>query len=718
MTAHLGAARLSSFLVKVASRCNLDCDYCYVYHHADQGWRSMPRLLSQEDRDAFAARLAAYVAQASLHHVMVVFHGGEPLLMGGETLALFALQLRAAVGPKVQLDISMQTNGLLLTEDVVTRFAASDVGISLSLDGPKAANDLHRTTRRGRSSHAGTMRALTMLQRAPEVFAGVITVIDPRVPGRELLEFFHALQVPRLDFLLPDAHHLRPPPGRLERPDLYERWLIDAFDAWFDDYPSLQVRTFEALLDAAVGLPSHTDAFGFGDVSLITVETDGSYHDLDVLKVVAPGATRLAGTVRDTAIADVAASPRLAAHRAMLRKEGLCETCQTCDVVDVCGGGAVPHRYGSAGFKNPTIYCREMRALIRHVKSRLATTLAGTASSPSADSREPFTADPADFERAEHSFVAVEQLWSSACTEQGAELRRALAIVEVAGEPGPAAAAGDLLRSGPKLDALVHRPGTVAWSRATLAHAAGRPLLAVDGSPLPLDTQYVEWLRSRAEDPAGPHTLEVHAGDPWLRRPFGAAICFEDPAVGRDAGALLQEALAILGGWRPAVARELRAICHAVQFVRDPAADPDKIVSFSDNAVPGALFVSVMQRGRLIDAYDLADSLLHEYRHQKLYLLERICPVVEPTQLKVVSPWREDLRPPSGLFHAIFVFVELRRFWKHVRGLGVDLLRARADHQIDDTDRRLAAALKTLATCALTATGAGLAQALAAAARE
>lgn len=43
-------------------------------------------------------------------------------------------------------------------------------------------------------------------------------------------------------------------------------------------------------------------------------------------------------------------------------------------------------------------------------------------------------------------------------------------------------------------------------------------------------------------------------------------------------------------------------ICRAVQFIQRPAADPDKIVSFSDNAVPGALYVSVMQRAGLIDA--------------------------------------------------------------------------------------------------------------------
>lgn len=706
--------QLTSFLVKVASRCNLDCDYCYVYHHADQSWRSMPRLLSSEDREAFASQLASYIQHAGIQRCAVIFHGGEPLLMGSAELVAFATQLREAVGADVQLDIGMQTNGLLLTREAIDDLSGVDIGISLSLDGPKEANDLHRTSRRGRSSFEQTYRALQLLKGVPDVFAGVIAVIDPRTPPRQLLEFFNEQQVPRLDFLLPDAHHLRPPPERLEQPDIYERWLIEAFDLWFDEYSGLQVRTFEALLDAVAGMPSQTDAFGFGDVSLITVETDGTYHDLDVLKVVSQGATRLNGSVRDTPISDVAASAALAAHRALLKKEGLCASCRSCDVVDVCGGGSVPHRYGLNGFKNPTIYCKEMRTLIRHVQARIADSL--ELAKPAAIAH--YGRDLGEFECAETSTGAVASLWASAISDQTAGLRRALLWLEGSTSGSKeSAAARALLDSPSAIEHLAQRPGAIAWSNAMLAIDANRPVSAVDGSTLDRDAGYAHWMLARLQCSAG-QSPEVHASDPWLRRLFGRAIHFEDQEILSTAEPLLHEALGILYAWRPAVAQELRSICRAVQFIRDVAADPDKIVSFSDNAVPGALYVSVMQRARLIDAYDLADSLLHEYRHQKLYLLERLAPVVEPTNRKVVSPWRQDLRPPSGLFHAVFVFVELRRFWKYVRSLNLDRLNTRAENQLIDTDTRLREAFPTLAGCPLTTTGRSLAAVLEAGARE
>lgn len=133
------SARITSFLVKIASRCNLDCDYCYVYHHADQSWRDMPRTLSEEHRLQFAARLADHVRDAGLTRVAVILHGGEPLLVGHASIVAFAETLRSAVGPSVDVDVGLQTNGLLLTDLALDAFETARIAVSLSMDGPRAA---------------------------------------------------------------------------------------------------------------------------------------------------------------------------------------------------------------------------------------------------------------------------------------------------------------------------------------------------------------------------------------------------------------------------------------------------------------------------------------------------------------------------------------------------------------------------------------------------
>ncbi|PNA00047.1 MULTISPECIES: cyclophane-forming radical SAM/SPASM peptide maturase YhhB [unclassified Pseudomonas] len=692
----MDAAKFSSFLVKVASRCNLDCDYCYVYHHADQSWRSMPKFLCAEHREAFADRLAEYILHSDLKHCAVILHGGEPLLAGVQVLADFAFLLRQKCS--IPVDVSLQTNGLLLTEQALETLAAADIGVSLSLDGPRGANDKHRLTRKGRSSFEATEQALIRLQRYPSIFAGVIAVVDASTSAQELFEYFNQFTIPRLDFLLPDAHWLRPPPGRNQDSGLYEQWLVNAFDVWFDHYAHIPLRTFEALLDVSAGLPSGTDAFGFGDVSLLSIETDGSYHDLDVLKVTQDGITRLAGTVIDTPIAEVAQSAAIAQHRRYLRKEGLSQTCQSCEIVDICGGGSLPHRFSEDGFINPTVYCNEMKRLVAHISYRLNEHLQNADEIIFADLPQSF--DLAEFELAETAAHHLNELCEDAKSNAVKHMHEALQLF------ANDASAIELL-SLP--DSLLERaavlPGSIAWSNAALAQHRGHTLLAVDGQPISFDTQYLTQVLSLIQQTVPASDLKVGHEDEWLRAPFGKSIYFESSELTQAGRELVQRAMEIVRAWRPALATEILKACRAVQFVRDPSADPRKIVSFSDNSVPGALYVSISQGNHLIDPYDLADSLIHEHRHQKLYLLERFTPTVERTNAQVVSPWREDLRPPSGLLHAVFVFVELRRFWMHVRDHGPAELNSRAVNQLADTDLHLSQAFVTLQECPLTEMG-------------
>lgn len=658
----------------------------------------MPRLLSRENQDRLAERLAAYVHDVGLSRCAVIFHGGEPLLAGGDEIVALCERIKLAVGADIRVDFGIQTNGLLLTDEVLDLFESASIDVSLSIDGPKEANDLHRTTRKGRSSFARVSDALERLKSRPNIFAGVIAVIDVRTPPETLLEFFSSLKVPKVDFLLPDANHLRLPPGRDASPNIYQDWLIRAFDEWLDHYPHLHVRTFESLLDSIAGLPSKTDAFGFGDVSLITIETDGTYHDVDVLKITRQGGTRLEGSLKDTSITAVASSPQLLRHRSLLQRDGLCGACQKCPAVEICGGGSVPHRYGENGFDNPTVYCREMYGLISHAKKRLQGLL--TTHEIAAAEIE-FELD--EFELAELSGAAMAFLRNSAASEYLPRFHAVINQIQAAG--GAFAGVAKNLSSGSNsLDGLACRSGSIAWAKAYESCLQGKKVLAVDGCEVVVDDSYLSFLATL--EPVGPEEIAINLDDAWLRVPFGNAIDFNSGTIPlEDAKKLVNEALKIIRDWRPMLHREMVQTCDAVQFVRDRTAHPDKIVSFSDDAVPGALYVSAIQGASIVDAYDMADSLIHEHRHQKLYLLERLAPTVSPGAPKVVSPWREELRPPSGLLHAVFVFVELRRFWIHVRDSGPAELLARAINQIRVTDNRLQEAFATLRTCPLSAAG-------------
>ena len=152
--------RITSFLVKIASRCNLACDYCYMYEHADQSWRAQPAVMSDDTRRKLAERIGEYVRTVDLERLVVVFHGGEPLLAGTKRIAETAGWIKSALPAGVHVHFSLQTNGTLLTKTALSCLAEAGVSVALSLDGPRAANDLHRLGHDGHSSFEKSMRAL------------------------------------------------------------------------------------------------------------------------------------------------------------------------------------------------------------------------------------------------------------------------------------------------------------------------------------------------------------------------------------------------------------------------------------------------------------------------------------------------------------------------------------------------------------------------------
>ncbi|MGI8624794.1 MAG: cyclophane-forming radical SAM/SPASM peptide maturase YhhB [Solirubrobacteraceae bacterium] len=700
--------RITSFLLKVASRCNLACDYCYMYEHADQSWREQPKLMSEEVVAATVERVAEYADAVDLEQIAVILHGGEPLLAGAERLADIARRLRAAM-LAVRVDVGLQTNGTLMDREALDILERENIGISISLDGPREATDRHRRTAMGRSSHDSTMAALELLRERPAIFAGMIAVIDPANDAGELLDFLAAQGPPRLDLLLPDANHLRPPPGRDDNPELYAQWLVEAFDAWYDRHATLPLRTFEAVLDGLAGLPSGTDALGFGDVSLLTIETDGSYHDLDVLKITAAGATALGGSVADRAIRDVAASERLAAHRALLRPDGVSETCRRCAEVNVCGGGSVPHRYAGDGFGHPSAYCHELLILIAHARRRMVATLTEQRAAEEIVRSAPrAVVDLGRFNVAEDAELEIAELHRRWQDEAEADLRAAAARASAA-DPDAASAAAELCAAAANLRReLAVQPAAAVWARVINDDAAGRRTVDLGGRPMrPAPHDLVRLVATMPT--LAVRRLRWHPDEPWLRVPFDdGRVVFDDDAA-PQARELAEEALAVVERWRPALAAEMAWLSRDVLFIRDLTAHPDKVVSFSDDSAPGALYCSVRRSNGLISANDLADSLIHEHRHQKLYLLDRYVPLVLGDRPLVSSPWREDPRPPSGLLHAVFVFVELLRFRRHLR----DTNRSdRAHREVATIEGRLSAAFSTLSEVALTDQGRALAVSL------
>lgn len=368
------------FLLKVHGRCNLACDYCYVYTKADQSWRHRPSTMAEPVLTKTAARIAEHAQRHGLRAVEVVLHGGEPLLAGRSRLRTMLAGLRSALEPVVPVRFGLQTNGVLLDEEFLRLFAEYDVRLGVSIDGPAAAHDRHRRHRDGRGSHAAVSRALRLLAspRFRSQYGGLLCTVDLANDPVEVYEGLLAFDPPRLDFLLPHGTWSAPPPGKdVRSADApYGEWLVAVFDRWYGGYGAgPPVRLFDEIIRQLLGGVSRSEVVGTTPTGLVVVETDGAIEQGDSLKVAFDGAPRTGLNVATHPFDAALRLPSIVARQCGVR--ALAQECTGCRVRRVCGAGLYAHRYRPGrGFHNPTVYCTDLFRLITHVAGAVSAELA------------------------------------------------------------------------------------------------------------------------------------------------------------------------------------------------------------------------------------------------------------------------------------------------------------------------------------------------------
>ncbi len=339
-----------------------------MYHGPDQSWVRRPKVMSDEVLRKTVERISEHVAAHDLKKVSIVLHGGEPLLAGYDLIHSFFSLFSEKLGSKVEF--GMQSNLTLLTPEIVTLFSDFHATIGISLDGPKSANDKHRLTHSGASSFSDVMKGLDLLrstQQGRNVFSGILAVIDSETDPIEVYEFLRSLKPRGMDFLLPDATHEVLPPYKTSWEETpYADWLIKLFDYWWQQSDPLPIRFFENIITLRLGGVSDNEALGLGSVNLLVIETDGAIEAVDTLKVDYDGGPHLGLDVFNNTINEAMVHPKITMR--VNAEAELSPTCSKCEIVKICGGGYLPHRYSNdALYRNPSVYCSDLKKLIAHI---------------------------------------------------------------------------------------------------------------------------------------------------------------------------------------------------------------------------------------------------------------------------------------------------------------------------------------------------------------
>lgn len=323
-------------LIKPVSwNCNLRCTYCfYLCKEKIYPQKSIcmsDEVLEKLMEDYFSSPQEIY---------NLCWQGGEPALAGLDFYkkAVELEKKHAAKGSVIAN--ALQTNGTLLNPEWTDFLSRYRFLVGLSLDGPAAFHDLHRTTVNQGKSHHLTMEGLRNLQqsRADASLLALINSDNARRP-EEVYEYLKQqgdwLQfTPCVEF---DEN------GNLTDFSVTGRqwgeFLCRTFNLWAtQDAGRIHVRHFDAVLEKLLGLPGSLCTMSDSCANYLVVEHNGDLYPCDFYV----DEEHKLGNLMETSLMEAAEGEQFVAFGC--QKTPQSPVCQSCPYLAYCQGDCPRNR--------------------------------------------------------------------------------------------------------------------------------------------------------------------------------------------------------------------------------------------------------------------------------------------------------------------------------------------------------------------------------------
>ncbi|SNR95151.1 radical SAM protein [Flavobacterium sp. ov086] len=359
--------KIDKFVVKVASRCNINCSYCYMYNLGDLSYKNQPKFISDTTIKSFVKKLKNHIQVNELKIVHVVIHGGEPLLWNKVDFENFMLAFKEITNENIEIFFSMQTNAILLNDEWCDFLKKHKINIGVSLDGSKINNDKHRVDKKGNGTYDDVIKGLNVLTKNG-IKAGILSVMNLESDPIEYYNHFNSLNLRSIDILLLDSNYDSKTVVSNHSKKVWE-WYIKIFDKWYHEKgEKSEIRFFEMIIREVLGEEQNIDSLGSHENNLLVLETNGGLEAVDALKLCGDSFTKNELNINSHEIDEISKSNLMEVY--YNSGKYLPKKCLACPVQDICGGGYLPHRYSSKnGFNNPSIYCDDLLRIITHIQN-------------------------------------------------------------------------------------------------------------------------------------------------------------------------------------------------------------------------------------------------------------------------------------------------------------------------------------------------------------
>ena len=327
--------------------CNINCSYCYLPD------RDNKHVLAQSTVTRLFSEL--FASGWSAPRLTVVWHAGEPLVVpvGFYREAFAAIErLRP---PSVTVVHAFQTNGMLIDDDWCALFRDWNVGVGVSLDGPRDLHDANRRTRSGAGTFDRTMAGIRRLQGAHLPFHVISVLSSASLDDPDgLLAFYLEHGIDHVCFNVEEsegAHVSQLFAGG----DLHRRFEAFLRRFWHKARADGRIK-FVREIDLAIPRvfrPSETETRNVQvePLAMLNVDSHGNVSsfspELLGLKNAAYG-DFLLGNINTRSLAEIhQACLQSALHRDIQQGVAACRA--QCEYFSVCGGGAPVNKLFETG---------------------------------------------------------------------------------------------------------------------------------------------------------------------------------------------------------------------------------------------------------------------------------------------------------------------------------------------------------------------------------
>ncbi|WP_378174293.1 radical SAM protein [Aquimarina sp. SS2-1] len=358
--------QFDALILKVASRCNLNCSYCFMYNLGDTTYKGQPKFMSYDMIDSILDKTKRYITAYNKTEFSFIFHGGEPLLIEKDFYRTFvkkANRIKEEL-PGVLFKYDVQTNGVLIDKEWSLLFRELQIYPSISVDGTKKAHDMFRVDHKGNGSYDRVCSAVKLLNDHIG-YADTVCVINIEEEPKAIYDSFKMMKVNSVNFLIPDYTHDNFPFDKEET--AMADWLMQLFDIWMQDTERYKIPMFIGLINRLLGVGKNSN----NESTVLVIETNGEIEAIDSLKACGHGFTKSGMNVLFNDFSDIKKSPlgKLYFEDSTIK---LHNKCLHCPIRDICQGGRLVHRFKKEnGFNNPSVYCKDLIKLISHIQNTL-----------------------------------------------------------------------------------------------------------------------------------------------------------------------------------------------------------------------------------------------------------------------------------------------------------------------------------------------------------